>query len=149
MDSALAQSSTNLPGLRQDLQLLPAEPLQDGSPSWRIVDPLRNRYFEIGWTEFEFLKHWLEGEAPEDLIQQISQNSPLNPSRDELDALIQFLDRHELITAPTTARRDALLKRCALKNPPLWKQVLHHYLFFRVPLIYPDTWLDKYGPRFY
>ncbi len=135
--------------MRQELQLLTAEPLQDGTPSWRIVDPLRNRYFEIGWTEFQFLKHWSEGGDPEELLLVVSSSSSLRPSRDELDVLLAFLDRHELTTTSTTARRDALLRRCAARTPPIWKQVLHHYLFFRIPVLHPDAWLERNATRFY
>jgi putative peptide zinc metalloprotease protein len=42
-------SSAQLPPLREDLKLLPGSPHRDGSPSWRIHDPLRNQFFEIGW----------------------------------------------------------------------------------------------------
>ncbi|MEO8145610.1 MAG: hypothetical protein ABI654_15480, partial [Betaproteobacteria bacterium] len=47
-----------LPNLREDLRLYPGPPLRDGSPSWRILDPVRNSFFEIGWLEFEMLSRW-------------------------------------------------------------------------------------------
>ena len=40
-----------LPELRDDLQLLPGPRALDGSPTWSIFDPLRNKYFRIGGLE--------------------------------------------------------------------------------------------------
>ena len=50
-----------LPRVRQDLKLYPGPQHRDGSPSWRILDPVRNRFFEIGWLEFELLARWAPG----------------------------------------------------------------------------------------
>ncbi|MCX7146034.1 MAG: hypothetical protein NT042_07515, partial [Sulfuritalea sp.] len=73
-----------IPGLRQDLQLLPGETQADGVPSWRIHDPVRNRFFDIGWIEFELLQRWREGMKAEDLIAEVSATTPLNPTLEEL-----------------------------------------------------------------
>lgn len=48
MDRALS-----LPSLRDDLRLLGTGAERDGSPGWTIFDPARNRFFRIGWLEFE------------------------------------------------------------------------------------------------
>ena len=40
------------PSIRQDLQLLPGTPMEDGSPSWLIYDNLRNKYFTLGLNAF-------------------------------------------------------------------------------------------------
>lgn len=135
-----------IPGLRQDLQLLPGETQADGVPSWRIHDPVRNRFFDIGWIEFELLQRWREGMKAEDLIAEVSATTPLNPTLEELQATVLFLDHQELLSPSSAARRDVLLRRRAAKKLPLWKQLLHHYLFFRVPLLRPDAWLERAAP---
>lgn len=135
-----------LPGLRQDLHLLPGEPQADGVPSWRIHDPVRNRFFDIGWIEFELLQRWREGVAGADLIAEVGATTPLRPTAEELAALAAFLDQHQLLAPSTAERRDALKRRCAARKLPLWKQLLHHYLFFRVPLLRPDAWLERAAP---
>ena len=48
-----APQAPKVPRLRQDIKLYPGPRHRDGSPSWRILDPVRNRFFEIGWLEFE------------------------------------------------------------------------------------------------
>ena len=49
------------PSIRQDLQLLPGTPMEDGSPSWLIYDNLRNKYFTLGLNAFRILRHWIAG----------------------------------------------------------------------------------------
>lgn len=132
-----------LPGLRQDLKLLPGEPQSDGAPSWRIHDPARNRFFEIGWIEFELLQRWREGAGLEQLIAEVAATTPLRPTADELETLVAFLDRHELLTPSTASRRDRLNQRRAAGKASIGKQLLHHYLFFRIPVLHPDAWLDR------
>ena len=135
-----------LPGLRQDLQLLPGEAQADGAPSWRIHDPVRNRFFDIGWIEFELLQRWREGLAGAELLAEVGASTPVRASADELATLTVFLDQHQLLAPSTALRRDALKRRCAARKLPLWKQLLHHYLFFRIPLLRPDAWLERVAP---
>ncbi|MEO8204327.1 MAG: hypothetical protein ABI630_10705, partial [Betaproteobacteria bacterium] len=46
---AAGAQAPKVPRLRQDIKLYPGPRHRDGSPSWRILDPVRNRFFEIGW----------------------------------------------------------------------------------------------------
>jgi len=55
------QQVPDIPRLRQDIKLFPGPQHRDGSPSWRILDPIRNRFFEIVWREFELLVRWAAG----------------------------------------------------------------------------------------
>ena len=47
-----------LPPLREDLQLIPGASTSDGSPTWVIVDPVRGKYFQIGWAAHQILSRW-------------------------------------------------------------------------------------------
>ena len=126
--------------------MLPGEAQADGVPSWRIHDPVRNRFFDIGWIEFELLQRWREGMAAAELITEVCAATPLHPTMEELETTVLFLDQHELLSPSSAARRDALMRRRAAKKLPLWKQLLHHYLFFRIPLLRPDAWLERAAP---
>ena len=53
----------NLPPLREELRLLPAAANRDGSPAWMIHDPVCNRFYRIGWLDFEMLARWSLGSA--------------------------------------------------------------------------------------
>ena len=62
----------------------PTRSAADGSPSWRILDPVRNRFFEIGWLEFELLARWSEHDRVDELIAQVEAETPLRPTEDEV-----------------------------------------------------------------
>ena len=147
MSPQLAAEIPLLPGLRQDLHLLPADRQDDGVPAWRIHDPVRNRFFDIGWIEFELMQRWQEGMAVADLIDAVAASTPIQPTLDELATLLAFLEQHQLLAPSSAARRDALKRLCAARKRPLWQLLLHHYLFFRVPVLRPDAWLERVAPR--
>lgn len=131
-----------LPPLRQDLQLLSGLPHADGAPSWRIQDPIRNRFYEIGWLEFEMLSRWQAGKDIGQLCLDIAAETQLTPTKTEAEALLAFLRHHQLVTADE-AGRELLRRRWLAAKPSFLKQVIHHYLFFRVPLLHPDRFLTR------
>lgn len=61
--------------LRQDLRLYDSGPARDGSPCWAIQDPVVNRFYRIGWLEYECLLRW-PGD-PERIAADIEANTPL------------------------------------------------------------------------
>ena len=131
-----------LPPLREDLQLHPGPAQKDGSPSWVVEDPLRGRFYRIGWLEFEVLQRWPLGDARA-VAQQVAQETLLHPSVEEVLAVKQFFLQHEL------SRNQELLDKAGtdqLPKPGLAKKALHHYLMFRIPLVNPDRFLGRFLP---
>ena len=134
-----------LPPLREDLKLHEASANRDGSPAWTIQDPVTNRFFRIGWLEFEMLSRWQLRE-PALLLHAIREEGPLAASADELSAFIDFLGRHQLLRV-STAQGTRSLEQMRLKAAgPRWKWLLHNYLFFRIPLVRPQRWLQATLP---
>jgi len=134
-----------LPPLRDDLRLFAAAPERDGSPAWVIQDPARNRFFRIGWLEFEMLTRWDAG-SPEALAEQISTESPLAASAEDVASLVDFLARNQLVRATSagdSARLGAIRVR---QQPSQLRWLLRNYLFFRVPLVRPARFLEATFP---
>jgi len=69
-----------LPPVREDLRLYPGPAARDGSPTWRILDPVRNSFFEIGWLEFELLARWKEHKDAASLAARVAAETPIAPS---------------------------------------------------------------------
>ena len=135
-----------LPPLRDELDLLPGPRLADGQPSWTLHDPVRHQYFRIDWLTFEILCRWSLGN-PEAIAQSIATRTTLHPSADDVQQVLSFLTHNQLVhlRGPGSAQRLAQHLQ-ARQGTPL-KQLLHHYLFFRVPLLRPDAWLQRWvGP---
>ena len=132
-----------LPALREELALLPGPTLGDGQPSWTLHDPVRNRFFSLDWPTLEILKRWSLDDA-EAIITDVVTHTTLHLDASDVEGVVRFLDSNQLLqpTGADSARQLAgLLER--LQGSRLnW--LLHHYLFFRIPLIRPDAWLDRW-----
>jgi putative peptide zinc metalloprotease protein len=134
---------SSLPPIREDLRLYPGPAQRDGSPSWRILDPIRNSFFEIGWLEFELLARWRGQPDGSALLAQVAAETPLRPSAEELNELLQFLATNQLL-APKSQMAQQVLGRKVSESKHAWYlQALHHYLFFRLPLFRPDAFLAR------
>ncbi|MBA3478736.1 MAG: HlyD family efflux transporter periplasmic adaptor subunit [Lautropia sp.] len=135
-----------LPPLREDLKLHEAAVNRDGSPAWVIHDPVTNRFFRIGWLEFEMLSHWPLRD-PTLLLQAIEQQGPLAASAAELGVFIAFLRQHQLLRVSTPQGTRELEKIRLAAAGSRWQWLLHNYLFFRVPLVRPQRFLQWLLPR--
>ena len=145
VSSAKASMAVLLPPLREELRLLPAAPNHDGSPAWMVQDPVNNRFFRIGWIDFEILLRWSQRSA-QAIAQSISEETTLTIDDSDVAALLQFLEQHSLLQANSPNAVDRLRRLSAQmqKNPYEW--LLHNYLFFRIPLIRPQLWLARLMP---
>ncbi len=139
-------ASRTLPALREDLKLFAAAAHRDGSPAWMIQDPVTNRFYRIGWLEFELLQRWPLRD-PQRVLADVRRATTLAPELEDLAALVGFLRQHQLLRASDAegVARLAETARRAVKSR--WEWLLHHYLFIRVPLVRPQRWLQALAPR--
>jgi putative peptide zinc metalloprotease protein len=133
-----------LPALREDLQLVSSANNPDGSPTWVMQDSVRNKFIQIGWLEFELLSRWQPDVMP--LLQDLVNDTRLTPSVDDVYRFAEFLKAQGL--TQWIAPKDLLVARSMPKKPGLenWRWWLHNYLFFRIPLVRPDAWLQRLLP---
>jgi putative peptide zinc metalloprotease protein len=135
-----ARQEIRLPALREELRLLPAASNHDGSPAWMVQDPVNNRFFRIGWIDFEVLLRWGEGSASV-IVESVTEETTLNIDESDVLALVTFLDQHSLLRADSTQAVDRLRQRAKLQQKSVYTWLLHNYLFFRIPLIRPQAML--------
>lgn len=134
-----------LPPLREELDLLPGPALPDGQPSWTLHDPVRNQFFRIDWPTLEVLTRWSMDDAAQ-IAADVSQHTTLAMSADDVIEVAQFLVQHQLVQAVSPGAPRKMAEQLArLQGSPL-KWLLHHYLFFRIPLLRPDAWLTRWLP---
>ena len=72
---AQAPKERKLPPLRKNLQFLRGAPTSEGVPTWTVVDPVRNKYFQIEWNVYQLLQRWSCGTI-EKLVEEIAHNLP-------------------------------------------------------------------------
>lgn len=135
-----------LPRIREDLKLFPGPRHRDGSPSWRMMDPVRNRFFEIGWLEFELLARWADHRTAESLSAQVAEETALDPTEDEVAGFVEFLGNNQLVVAEHGESYNRLRKRWLSAEKPWYEKLFHGYLYFRIPLARPDRFLEKTLP---
>lgn len=140
-----ATDNFNLPALRQDINLYPGPRKPDGSPTWSLHDPVNNRFFRIGWLEFELLSRWHAGNA-EALIQQVNTGTTLHADLSHLIKLIEFLKTSQLIQARGKQAINDLYDKAMAGRKHMASWLLQNYLFLRIPLVRPDEFLSATLP---
>jgi putative peptide zinc metalloprotease protein len=135
----------SLPSLREDLKLLNAAPNRDGSPAWMVQDPVTNRFYRLGWLEFEVLSRW-HFRSPELIMRAVREDTNLQPSNDDVMQMLGFFKQHHLLRAADAGAVADLEKSAVKAKPDKWKWLLHNYLFIRIPLVRPERWLKATEP---
>lgn len=134
-----------LPRLRDELDLLPGPALTDGQPSWTLHDPVRNLFFRIDWPTLEVLQRW-DMDDPQRIADDVCAQTTMSLGVDDVVQVAQFLVQHQLVQVPADGGSRKLTEQLArIQGTPL-KWLLHHYLFFRIPLVNPDAWLTQALP---
>ncbi|MGB3289721.1 MAG: site-2 protease family protein [Burkholderiaceae bacterium] len=136
------QASVSLP-LREDLRLHASAPGRDGAPSWVIQDPVTNRFYRVGWFEYECLLRW-PGE-PERIAADIAEQTTLQVGAEHVREFAGFLEQNRLVR-PSPEGLQRLRQQANAPGWRHWKWWLHHYLFIRIPLLRPDRFLAKLLP---
>ncbi len=134
-----------LPLLRDDLQLVPGMPTAEGEPTWTLIDPIRNQYFQIGWRAFQLLSRWKVGSADQ-LMAMVSAHTIYQVTRQDLDGFIRFLYTNHLTQEPSTGTSQTFAAQSKARNGHWLSWLVHHYLFFRIPLGRPDRFLKATLP---
>lgn len=133
------------PVLRDELSLHPGAVGADGWPSWILRDPARNSFFRIDWPAFEILARWSLAD-PHSIAAAVTAETTLTIEAEDVLDLADTLARGNLLRAvsPADSRRLTLMAAAMRQSPLHW--LLHHYLFFRIPLVRPDHVLTALAP---
>jgi putative peptide zinc metalloprotease protein len=139
------QTVVTLPRIRDELILFPAAPNDDGTPAWIIQDPVTNRFYRIGWIDFELLIHWADFDASA-LIDVVNAQTPLNVTLADVRKLVVFLSDNQLLRIDNKVDVQRLLGRSLGQKKSLFEWMVHNYLFFRMPLLRPQARLAALQP---
>lgn len=134
-----------LPRLREDIALEPGPTLRGGAPSWTLHDPVRNRFFRISWLEFEILCRWRLRE-PQAIVASVNRETTLTVQPEDVERLLGFLDRAELLLRPNAEGAAQLLARSRGARKSWLSWLTHSYLFIRIPLLRPEAALRAILP---
>lgn len=132
------------PALREELDLLTGPTQPNAHPSWIIHDPVRHQFHRIDWQGFEILSRWdLKDIAA--IVASVNRDTPLDIVEDDVKQVLKFLEDQELINQPGSEASTKMAERLQARKSSWWKWLIHHYLFFRIPLVRPDGWLERWS----
>lgn len=132
-----------LPKIREELDLLSGPIEADGQPSWTLHDPVRNLFFRIDWPTLEILQRWdLDDEAK--IASEVTNLTTLHIEIEDVEMVVKFLIQHHLIQINSPEHTKSLTTLFQKMEGTRLNWLLHHYLFFRIPLIKPDAWLSEW-----
>ncbi len=134
-----------LPPLREDLEVVPAVPAKDGAPTWTIIDPIRNKHFQIGWAAHQLLSRWSCGTAKR-LIERVAAETTCQPTREDIEELVKFLYANNLTRESPTGSSRAFADQAQARRQRWLTWLVHNYLFIRIPLVRPDRFLNATLP---
>lgn len=135
-----------LPSLREELALYCGPHLADGQPSWTLHDPVRNQFFRIDWLTFEIVSRWPLDET-QTIADAVNAETTLRPDASDVEAVARFLVENQLVQPGGAGSARQFAERLSRMRGNWQSWLLHHYLFFRIPLIRPDGWLERWMGR--
>lgn len=142
----LKPEELHIPKLRQDILLMEGPAEHDGAPTWTLYDPAAHKYYKIGWLEFECLVRFDKCATAKQLLAKIAAETPLKIDEDTVKHLINFMLAHNLVRANNPGVLAYLENESEKRQKPLWKRILHGYLYFTIPLFKPQRFLERTFP---
>ena len=132
-------SDKKLPPLREDLELISLETGDASIRDFIVRDVRSNTYIRIGRDTARLLHLWEGGLDWDVFLKRVADNG-LAISPDELATCIRDLARAQFF--------DAVPERVPQKNPlqNITQQIIKNYLFFKIPLFYPDRFIARLLP---
>ena len=134
------------PQLRDELAIFKAPNSADGAPAWSLHDPVRNLFYRLDWATFEVLARWHLGN-PQAIVQALQQETTLRVKEESVLQVAEFLIQGELAKRLSPGSITAMGTEYRRRQAGWMTWLLHHYLFFRVPLWRPDAWLERVLPH--
>ena len=102
-----------------------------------VHDPVVNRFFRLGWLDFELLLRWRAGSAAA-VAAAVSADTTLSADESDVAGLLVFLTQHSLLKADSPQAVEQLRQRAQRQRKGPFEWLLHNYLFFRLPLLQPQ-----------
>lgn len=134
-----------LPDLREDIDLHEGPRSKDGSPTWTLHDPVRNKYFRIGWLEFEILARW-DAKNVSDLADRVNRETTLHTTPEYIQTMLHFLKTNQLLRVEGNQHIQYLCDQITAAKRSFLTWFLHNYLFIRIPVFRPDRFLSATLP---
>lgn len=138
----MTSESFHLPPLRSDLVLNKNIHAHEGGNPYTIYDPLHHAYHALNQKTFSIIQHWQAGDSA-DFIAALSHHDDIEATSQDLKTIVEFLFQHGLADSVREGATPDLIKAYKNKKRAGFKKAMHAYVFFRIPLVRPQAFLDN------
>lgn len=135
-----------LPRLRPDIEIFAGPLEKDGSPTFVIHDPVAGVFSKIGWATAEVLQRLRSGQTTGSLIKELQKQTTIRTNPEEVNALCEDAYNQGLTLDSTVKPPEKLYEAAMQKKQNIATWLLFHYLYFRIPLLWPDRFLTAALP---
>ena len=135
--------TTPLPPLRDELQFLKAGDDVGRDSGFLIFDPVEHKYFRIGQEVAHALANWGLGTAGK-LVEAMTARGVVF-GFEQVEELLKFISVNHL-SILGAGGSQMIIDQQAGRNRSLFTRLVHHYLFFKVPLVHPHRFLQMALP---
>lgn len=136
------KGDVKLPRLAPHIQAVRGAPdFETGEPTLVLYNPVSGTHYRVNWAEAECLSRFGAHSTVQELLDDMNQATTLKVDVDDILTLIRFLYQHGL-----TDPRDPSPLLPPQKPQGLLSWMLHHYLYFTVPLLRPQSFLNRTYP---
>ncbi len=140
--SSQPKQPLKLTKLRKGLTLAFNDYDLNGKPQWLIHDPGRNKFFIIGWIEYEILMRWHLADV-DTIVDEINTKTTLHVEASDVENFYHFLSYNYLVEQGSATITQHARSQKIFKDENIFHWLTMYYLFFRIPLVHPDRFLDK------
>lgn len=137
---------TQWPRIRRILTLEPVAEEGNVFPCLIIGDPVRGKFFKVGWPLSGLILVWNEASSSEEaaVLMQRTYGAAITPA--DLGSAMEFLAKNELSETDEKGGWQRYKQAAAASRHGFMKSAMHNYLFFRIPLLHPDAQLKQLLP---
>ncbi len=132
--------------LRDDLEVAPAAALTTGQQAWVIYDPVQHRHVQIDRETKDLLSIWRAGLTVAEVSAAAQAKLGLDIGDEQILRLDSFLRQNRFIDEAKSGAWRELASQAQNARHSVAEQLLHNYLFFRVPLFRPQRTLEAMQP---
>ncbi len=138
-------------GLRPDLVLHKGAPLEDGSETYILEDPVRGQHFELGEADAQFFLCLVTEKDLKTAVDKLLRTTSLRPSVEDILKFIRMLQAYKLADIPEKATLAIVSNREYKPKPGFFFDEKGNFsvmkiFFFMLPLFRPDRFLSAIYP---
>ncbi len=135
-----------MPELRQELRLERGADTLTGAPTWLVIDPVANRYIQIDETAYQLLSIWAPGRSTAEIAARALDRFGVIVEDKEIGEFASFLATSNLTIEPARDGWRSFADAASKREHGWLMWAVHNYLFIKLPLLKPQTFLDRTLP---